>query len=518
MTDHRLGESSEHGDTAAFLAAIRDHGRLVLIALCVAGVAAAASLLLSPKRYEAEADVLVTPISADDEAFKGLGLLSDPSGSVFTAARLLERPQITNRVTERLGLKIDRRELLAKLKITALPQSDLVSVRATESSPERAALLANAFAGELIAERTAVFQARLRSTVARLEARARSEQGSGGAASAAPQSEADALLIERLGTLRAFRGGDDPTLEIWSAATPPDTAKPRSPLVLVVIFVAAALLAAGAGLVFEFLSPRIRRRSTLPAGFTILASVPSVGRRAFLEALVPGGELPERFWDGWRVVRARLVAERADRDSAVSVLVTSPSPGEGKTEAAACLAVTLAASGVAVALVDANLRSPEVAELFGVETDPGVVDVLEGRLPLRDALAPVVGMPGLRILPAGSNAREHLDLLEPTAAGDLLAQLKRDADVIVIDAPALTGSAEAVALAAAADTVIINVRSGQTRVEKLREVATTLEALGTPVLGLVFHERKAARGAPVSTPRFQGKVQSTPSSLRSEVA
>src|SRR5215203_3712681 len=116
MTDNHGAESSEHGDTAAFLAAIRDHGRFVLVALCVAGLAAAVSLLLSPKRYEAEADVLVTPISADDEAFKGLGLLSDPSGSVFTAARLLERPQITNRVRQRLGLSIDRRELLEKLK------------------------------------------------------------------------------------------------------------------------------------------------------------------------------------------------------------------------------------------------------------------------------------------------------------------------------------------------------------------------------------------------------------------
>ena len=135
-----------------------------------------------------------------------------------------------------------------------------------------------------------------------------------------------------------------------------------------------------------------------------------------------------------------------------------------------------------------------------------------------DALSPVVGMPGLRVLPAGSNARERLDLLEPTAIGELLVHLKREADVIVIDAPALTGSAEAVALTAAVDTVIVNVCSGQTRVEKLKEMATTLEALGTPVLGVVLHERKAARGTSVPTPRFQGKAQTTPSRLRSEVA
>ena len=285
---------------------------------------------MSPTRYEAEADVLVTPISGDDEELNGLGLLADPSGSVFTAARLLERPEVTNRVRARLRLNVPREELLARLKITALPQSDLITVQATESSAKKAALLANTYAGALIAERTAAFRARLKSTIARLEASLQAEQRSGGPRSADQRTESEPLLRERLGKLKAFRGANDPTLEIWSAASPPDSAKPRSLLILIVIFVAAALLAAGAGLAFEFLSPRIRRRSSLPAGFTILASVPSVGRRAFLDALVPGGELPERFWDGWRLVRARLVAERANRDSAVSALVTSPSPGEGR--------------------------------------------------------------------------------------------------------------------------------------------------------------------------------------------
>jgi non-specific protein-tyrosine kinase len=515
MTDDHRPVSGEHGDTAAFLAAVRDHSLFVFFALGVAGLAAIAYLFLAPKRYVAEADVLVTPVSTDDENLKGLGLLTDPSGSVFTTARLLERPQVTDRVEARLGLHLTRLDLLAKLKITPLPQSDLVTVEATESSPKRAAALANTFAGELIDERTRVFQARLQSTIARLEARVAAEQQVSGQAAAAPGSPAQ-LLQSRIGTLKAFRGGDDPTLEIWTAATPPDAAKPKSVIALVVIFLAAALLAGGTGLAFEFLSPRVRRRSSLPVGMTLLVSAPFVRRRLLVNALAGDARLPEKFWDAWRLVRSRLVTERVGGERATSVLVTSPSRGEGKTEAAACLAVVLAASGVDVVLVEADLRNPRLAELFGVDAAAGMADVLEERLELRNALVAIDGLPGLRMLPAGRDSRDLVDLVEPTSK--LLEEIKREAEMVVVDGPALTESAEGVALTAVADTVIVSVRSGQTRVEKLGELAATLRNLQVPVLGVVLRERRKARGSRTATPRHRGEPKPEASPLRSEVA
>jgi tyrosine-protein kinase len=521
MADGRRNESSEHGDTASFLAAIRDHRAFVVLALCVAATAAVAYLVLAPKRYQAEADVLVTPISTDDEALKGLGLLADPAGSVFTAARLLERPQVTNRVEGRLGIDIPRGALLAKIKATPLPQSDLVTIQATESSPQKAAVLANTFAGELIAQRTAVFQNRLKATIARLQAQIRAERQSGVKVNPANLGADPAqLLINRLGTLKSFKGENDPTLDINTPATPPDAAKPKSPLTLAVIFVAVALLAAGAGLAFEFLSPRVRRRTTLPGGWTLLASVPSVRRSALQEALARGGELPERFWDAWRLVRSRLVTAVGSHERSTSVLVTSPSRQEGKTEAASCLAVTLAATGIDVVLVDANLRDPQLAKLFDLRDAPGLAEVLEGRVEVHQALMPVKGMPRLRVLPAGPNAREVVDLLEPAAIAELIAGSKREADMVIIDGPALTGSAEAVSLAAAADTVLVSARSAQTRLEKIRELATTLGRLDIQVLGVVLRDRQRARGPHVPTPRLRGgsEPEAKAATLRSEVA
>lgn len=514
MSDYRSGEARQHGDTAAHLAAIREHALLVFIVFAVAAGAVMTYILVTPDRYEAEADVLVTPITDDDEELKGLGLLSNPTGSVFTTARLLERPQVARRVAERLNLKLSRTELLDKIEITPLPQSDLVTVKATEASPERAALLANTFAAVLIEERTRVFRERLRSAIARFEERTAERRRSAGL-----DDETARLLNERLAAMKAFQGADDPTLEIWSAAVAPDSAKRRSILIIAVAFLAAVLLAAGAVLGLEFLDPRVHRRSRLPGDLTALAQIPGVSRRALKEALSGEGALPETVWDGWRLVRSRLASSWAERESSTVVLVTSPVRGEGKTETSCSLAVTIAAAGIRVALVDANLRDPHVAELFGVEADRGLAAVLEGRVTARDALIRAPNAPGLKLLPAGASSQQTFDLLEQRRVEELFTELGREAAVIIVDSPALTESADAVALAAAADIVIGSVRADQSRLEKLQDFAAILSRIGSPVLGLVVHERRRARGRRVTTPTFRdAELEREPSRLRSEVA
>jgi Mrp family chromosome partitioning ATPase len=137
---------------------------------------------------------------------------------------------------------------------------------------------------------------------------------------------------------------------------------------------------------------------------------------------------------------------------------------------------------------------------------------------VREALVPVKGMPRLRVLPAGANAREVVDVLEPTAIAELIAGTKREGDMVIIDGPALTGSAEAVSLAAAADTVIVSARSARTRLEKIKELATILGRLDVHVLGVVLRERQPARGPRVPTPRLRSDAEPKPARLRSEVA
>jgi succinoglycan biosynthesis transport protein ExoP len=510
-------DSGGHGDTPAFLGAIRDRGLLVLTVCAVAVAAVMTYLIASPDHYESEADVLVTPITDDDEALKGLGLLNDPSGSVYTAARLLDRPQVVERVNERLNLNLSRKELLSKVEITPQPQSDLVTIGAVESSPERAAVLANSFARELIEERTQVFQRRLSSAIERQRARAqaarvRSSRGTG-------SDDTARFLEERVAEMESYQGAADPTLRISSSAVAPDEAKSRSLLGIAVALLGAALVATGAVLLIEFLNPRIRRRSPLPDGLTSLAHVRALPPRTLKRALSGKGSLPEPVWDTWRLVRTRLATTWSDREPSTVVLVTSARRNEGKTVTACCLAVATAAAGVRVTLVDANLRDPELADLFGIESEVGLADVLQGGVRPRDGLIEASGFPGLKLLPAGTSSQQIVDLLERRRIEELFAELKREGEVVIVEAPALNGNAEAVALAASADLVIGSARSGQTRLADVQEFHAMLRTLGVPVLGMVVHERRRARGRLVPTPTFRDPtLELERSHLRSEVA
>ena len=131
-----------------------------------------------------------------------------------------------------------------------------------------------------------------------------------------------------------------------------------------------------------------------------------------------------------------LAAQRgADSDSR-SILVTGPSPSEGKTTTAINLASSLALAGNRVILIEADFRRPTVAEALGVQARVGIGDVLLGNVGLEDALvlAPPFGdnLCALLVDRADDWLAEVLSL---PAAQALLEDAKRLADYVVLDSP-----------------------------------------------------------------------------------
>src|SRR5919199_6730517 len=139
---------------------------IVALAAVVAGAAAVYSFTAT-KRYEARAELLVSPLPAGDRTFEGLGLpRGAPGAAAETAARLVRTPEIAEAVRAQLGLR-------GSVSSYRVDGSQLVAVVGKASSPARAAQLANGFAGALVVERTARFQATLATVIRRLRARLR---------------------------------------------------------------------------------------------------------------------------------------------------------------------------------------------------------------------------------------------------------------------------------------------------------------------------------------------------------
>jgi len=184
-------------------------------------------------------------------------------------------------------------------------------------------------------------------------------------------------------------------------------------------------------------------------------------------------------------LRATVGRLRLDDELPQRISVVSAIRGEGVTFISRSLALVLANdTGNEVCLVDLNWRAPGK---WSPEIDdhPGLADVLRGRVSLQKALVPT-GHPALTILPAGEATLEEIPVFAAgSGLGDVLEELDRRFEYVVLDVPALHAASEALTLAAQADAVAVVVRQGVT---SDGQVKSALEQLGAaPVLGVVLN-------------------------------
>ena len=178
----------------------------------------------------------------------------------------------------------------------------------------------------------------------------------------------------------------------------------------------------------------------------------------------------------------------ADFDRRVhSLLITSASPGEGKSTIAAQLAIAHSSQQLKTLLIDGDLRRPSVHKRFSVPGLVGLSSVLISGMPWRDAVLIPAGMTHLHILPAGPPSQRATDLI-----GGRLSQFLEEAaaeyDLIVLDAPPLLGFAEPLDMASAVDGVVVVTRAGQTPRKAVAIVLAMLARMRANTLGIVLNE------------------------------
>jgi polysaccharide biosynthesis transport protein len=168
-----------------------------------------------------------------------------------------------------------------------------------------------------------------------------------------------------------------------------------------------------------------------------------------------------------------------------SLLITSPSPREGKTAVLANLAVTMARLEQKVVAVDADLRMPRLHRLFGLEQPNGLTsalldDSLDGRL--QD-----VSVEGLKVLPCGDLPASPTEVIGSARMRSLLKDLQEQADLVLIDCPPVLPVADASVLASLADGVILVLRANRSRSRVARDAILSLQQAGAKVIGVVLN-------------------------------
>lgn len=306
---------------------------------------------------------------------------------------------------------------------------------------------------------------------------------------------------------------EKPDARILSAAIPPPVPSwPKRTLILAGSILLGMMFGVLLIYFLEMADRTLRSGEDVRAalGLQCLALVPELrkrlGRRGRPEDF-PVKKPLSSFAEAMRSARASLwLGDQPPK----CVVITAARPGEGKTTVAISLARVAALGGERVVVIDCDLRQPSFGRVFGADDGQGVIDYLMGHASLasvrkRDRLTQ------LDYIPAGHSETNATSLFMGEAMATLIEQLKRDYDLIVLDAPPALAMADARVVARLADATLLCVRWRDTPRSVARSSLEMLEQAQARVAGVLLtrvdpisHSRSGAADAEVYHPRYGG--------------
>jgi chain length determinant protein tyrosine kinase EpsG len=187
-----------------------------------------------------------------------------------------------------------------------------------------------------------------------------------------------------------------------------------------------------------------------------------------------------------RAIRSQLMLRWFARGRK-SLAIVSVNPDDGASVFAANLAVVFSQLGEQTLLVDANLRTPQQHQLFGLQNRQGLSDALAGRAGL-DAVLKIDSFVDLSVLSAGTLPPNPQELLSRASFGAFSEQLASRYDVVLYDVAAATTGADAIAIAARVGGVVLVARNNHTAIADLAAFSEQLTNHGVQVLGSVLND------------------------------
>ncbi len=250
------------------------------------------------------------------------------------------------------------------------------------------------------------------------------------------------------------------------------------------------VLGAIAAVTVALLADFLERRISNPDAVRQITSIPTLGYIPHVhDLLVPGrpetsrpqaiGVLDEAF----RLLSSTIQLKRDIGPGPRVMVITSPGSCDGRTTVTARLAMTLAASGSRVLLIDGDLRQPSLHRQFDLTAEAGVSDLLQGR----EAVVVPTGYTGLELLSAGTAAEHSMELPSIASFRELIATFAGSNRFVLIDSPPLAFS-ESLVMCGVAHDVLLVIRDGFTSKEALRQAQLRLAPLLAQVLGLVIND------------------------------
>ncbi len=502
-------EGSEELDLRRYGRAVRRRLPLILaIVIGMVGSAVALSLMQTPM-YEGEAQVLLQP--RQTEALFRTDVRStqpDPRLTIATEIQILRSEPVRRAVGGKIGGPVP------KVRASRVRDTFVMEVRARSPERVRAALIVNTYTETYIEQRRKQASDELLTARRELTEKITEVQGNIDALDArlteVPAGQRDALRVtqtprrEALAAQLALFQQRSDELEVQAALASggaqivAPAIVPSSPVVPtpirngIVALIFALLLGLSIVTVLEYFDDAITSKDDLVRavpGIPVLGAIPFVRewtrRRRGQRLTQADRESPAM--EAFRSLRTSVQMLGVERPL-TTIQFTSSVSAEGKSTTVANLALVLARAGQRVVVVDCDLRSPSLQDVFGVAPAPGFTSVLGQGVDVESALQQVsVGEHELAVLTAGPIPPNPSELLGSRRTAEMLFKLQSQFDVVLIDSPPALPVTDAIALSTWVDAVILVAAAGMTKRKQVRATVELLRQVAAPITGTVLN-------------------------------
>lgn len=429
---------------------------LALLVICaLVGIAVAAAYVLTrPVQYVAQSTAMV--VAGDSSSVGGA-----MSGNTIAQQRASAYSTLigTAAVDNRVRAALDKQGLVkaadGTLEARVVTGTSFIQITATGSSAQNAQGLANAALVGLQAE------------ALRMETYSQARANPG-------YSQAQ---LEKLTAIHV--------LSYEPAGLPATPRQDNVPLYLALGLAAGLVVGGVIAVIRRMFDVKVRSQKDVEelTGHGVMAIIPE-DRQLTKQRKSGDLELSGIAGEAFRQLRTNLRFINVDHPPK-AVVVTSANPGEGKSTVCSYLARSVARSGQATVLVDADMRRPMQHTAFGIDSHVGLSQVLAGDISLEDALNPT-DVPGLRVLVAGRIPPNPSELLGSVRMHNLIARLTKAGYFVILDAPPLLAVTDAGLLATSTDGVIMVNVVGGTHKEQVTLCTKRLDQVGAVLLGSVL--------------------------------
>lgn len=494
---------------------------IILLVVVVATASAFYFSYRQPAVYEATADLIYEKPLNISNPLTGQGY-TDPNErnlELRSISSVLASPDMQERVDILLeeqgspvtGFEVSAAPLQDTAAGSASTSSNVARITVTSEDPQLAAAAANAYADAYITWRKKRVQLQITSGIEALKKKL------AGYGEALKGSTDYLILQQRLQDLQLLAATATGDFRVLVPAAAPETPVSPKPLRSAILGFGVGLFAAiGLAFLLEQLDTRLRQAEDVTRILRqpILGRIPRVSKKSLDESPIPALTQPDgSLTEAFRLLRTNLEFMRVD-DDVRSLLVTSSVQGEGKSVCVANLAVTLAMGGKKVFVVDADLRRPRQHSYFGLRNTVGVSTVVTGRTSLSDALQkfsfePTIGannvdfrtwaqggesLTRLYVLTSGPLPPNPGEIVSSRRFATIIETLAKEADLVIVDSPAMLAVGDTAALASKVDGHIFLVDMKTATRPMLKHAADQLMRLPSRSLGIVLRTDDSRTG------------------------